>query len=230
MKLMTWDIDGGGREEIDSIIDKIYDENCDIVVITGFRENHNKNIIISELNNIGYDYIVYRKTKNKFQDTVLIASKEEFTVEKNIYTKKDSFLIIKQNDIYIAGMNFTNSITQKELMKLFEEELFEFIDKKLIVAGNMQTAKNYATKNSLGKKLCKKYIDFKDLKLKNSIKEMVDYDPNKYTWRARKGGEYNVDFVLINEKMDEHNFYCYYNDSVKESGISSHSMIILNVA
>lgn len=230
MKLITWDIDSGGREQIDNIIDKIHREDCDIAVITGFRTNHNKNKILNSLKDIGYNYIVYRRPAHKHQDTVLVASKEDFIIEKNDCSKRDSFLIISQNDINIAAMNFTNNINQKELMNLFKEELSEYIDKKLIVAGNMQTAKNYATKNSLGKKLCKRYIDFKDVNLKNCIEQMASFNPDNYTWSSRKGGEYNVDFILMNEKMDEHNFYCYYNHDVKESGISSHSMILLNIA
>lgn len=230
MKLMTWDIDSGGREQIDSIIEKIDREDCDTVVLTGFRTNHNKYEILEGLKDINYDYIVYKKPSHKYQDTVLVASKKEFSVEKNNGFKKDSFLIIKQDDIYLAAMNFTNSITQKDLMKLFKEELSELENEKLIVAGNMQTAKNYATKNSLGKKLCKKYINFSDVNLKNCIEEMVNYNPDVYTWSSHKGGEYNVDFILINEKMEEHNLYCYYDNTVKDRGISSHSMILLNIA
>lgn len=230
MKLMTWDIDRGGRNEIDSIVDSIYDEDCDIIVITGFRTNHNKDMLLSDLKEIGYNYIVYKKTKSKFQDTVLIASKEPFEIKRNVLSKKDSFLIIKQNDIYIAGMNFTSNISQKELMNIFKDELSEYKNDKLIVAGNMETAKNYATKNSLGKKLCKKYINFSDVDLKNCIQEMVGYDDNKFTWNTKKGGEYNVDFILVNDNILENNLYCYYNESVKESDISSHSMILLNIA
>lgn len=229
MKLMTWDIDKGGREEINSIIEKIERENCDIIVLTGFRINHNKNKILVELKSIGYTYLIYKKVANKYQDTILIASKEEFSVEKNSGSVKDSFLIIKKNDIYIAGMNFTHDITQKDLVKIFNKQLSSFSDKKLIVAGNMQTAKNYASKNSLNKKLCKKYINFNDMGLKNAIEEMVNYNPDEYTWSANKGAEYNVDFILINNKMSEDNVYAYYNHDVKNVGISSHSMILFNI-
>ena len=224
MKLITWDIDSGGKNNIYDILDKINKEDCDIAVITGFRLNHNKNIILKGLRDIGYANLLYKKPFNSHQDTVLIASREGFDVIKNNSFKKDSFLIIKVNDLFIASMNFTNSITQKDLMNLFAEELNEFKDKKLIVTGNMQTAKNYATENSLGKKQCKKYMDFKVLGLNNCME-----NSNIYTWDSRKGGEYNVDFILANDEVLKESIYCYYNSDVKDSKISTHCMIITNI-
>ena len=149
MKLIMWDIDSGGRNQIDSIVENIRKENSDIVVLTGFRLNHNKRLIINSLKDIGYEHIIYKYVPNKHQDTVLIASREKFEVENSKGSVNDSFLIIKNDDFYIAGMNFTHNLSQKDLVNIFKSKLNHLVDKKLIVTGNMQTAKNYASKNSL---------------------------------------------------------------------------------
>lgn len=54
MRIMTWDIDSGGRGKVNDIIDNIEKEDCEILVITGFRVNHNKDSILSGLKKIGY--------------------------------------------------------------------------------------------------------------------------------------------------------------------------------
>lgn len=228
MKLIMWDIDSGGRNQIDSIVENIRKENSDIVVLTGFRLNHNKRLIINSLKDIGYEHIIYKYVPNKHQDTVLIASREKFEVENSKGSVNDSFLIIKNDDFYIAGMNFTHNLSQKDLVNIFKSKLNHLVDKKLIVTGNMQTAKNYASKNSLGKKFCKKYIDFKDMNLKNTLETMTNYNPDEYSWVSKSGEEYNVDFILTSNKFDEECCYCYYNHDVKTSRVSSHSMIVFN--
>lgn len=227
MRIMTWDIDSGGRGKVNDIIDNIEKEDCEILVITGFRVNHNKDNILSGLKKIGYEYFVYNKRKNKYKDTVLIASKERLNVVK-YNNSLDSFLIVEKDDVYIAGMNFTNSQTQKKLVETFEQELLPYKNKNLIVAGNMQTAKNYATPNSLNKQLCKKYLSFNDMGFNNCISE-CGYAGGEYTWHSKKSGEYNVDFILADKSIDLSESFCYYNNEVKRNNISSHSIIVLNL-
>lgn len=228
MRIMTWDIEKGGREKIQEILDVIKKEDSDVLVLTGFRLNHNKYKVIKGLKQIGYPFYIYNKKENKYRDTVLIASKEKLHIEKYNSNKKDSFLIVKKDDVYIAGMNFTSNKSQRDLVNLFESELSRYKDKNLIVAGNMQTAQNYATPNSLGNKSCKKYLDFNDMGFNNCIVE-CGYANNEYTWKARKDCEYNVDFILSNKSIDITGSYCYYNSKVKNEGISSHCAIILNL-
>ena len=228
MRIMTWDIDKGGREKVEEILNIIKKEDSDILVLTGFRINHNKDKILKGLRELDYPFFIYNKKETKHKDTVLIASKERVEVEKYASNRRDSFVIIKKDDVYIAGMNFTNSSSQKELVNLFNRELSEYKDKNLVVAGNMQTAQNYAAPNSFGNKACKKYLDFNEMGYNNCIVE-CGYANNEYTWRAKNGCEYNVDFILTSSHLNLEESYCYYNSSVKNDKISSHCAIVLNL-
>ena len=228
MRIMTWDIDSGGREKIEAIINSIEKEDCEILVITGFRVNHNKENFFNELRGIGYKYFVYNRQENKYKDTVLIVSRDRLNIIKYNSRFKESFLIVEKDDVYIAGMNFTNNKTQKELVEVFNRELSQYKNKHLIVAGNMQTAQNYAMPNSLNKQLCKKYLNFDQMGFNNCIVE-CGYAKDTYSWKSKKSGEYNVDFILANKKIDLSESYCYYNSTVKEDNISSHSIIVLNL-
>ena len=228
MRITTWNIDKGGRNKIKEILSVIKEEDSDLLVLTGFRVNHNKESIINGLKKFGYPFFIFNKKTSKHKDTILLATKEKVTVEKYNDFRKDSFLIVKKNDIYIAAMNFTDSISQKDLTNRFINEVSTYKDSPLLIVGNIQTAQNYATPNSLGIGCCKKYMDFNEIGLRNCIVE-CGYSNNEYTWKARKDCEYNVDFIFANNNIDLTNSYCYYNTNVKKEEISSHCLITLRL-
>lgn len=228
MRITTWDIEKGGREKIDDILSVLINEDSDILVLTGFRTNHNKESILIGLRKLGYEFLIYNKKTNKHKDTVLIASKEQLEIKKYNSLNKDSFLVIKKDDLYIAAMNFTNSISQKELTNILKDKVEKYESKKLLLVGNMQTAQNYATPNSQNIKCCKKYMDFVSIGVRNCINE-CGYSNNEYTWINKNNCEYNVDFILANNNIDLEDSYCYYNTDVKKKGISSHCLITLSL-
>ena len=231
MKIATWNIDRGGGGRVGLILDKIKEINCDTFIITGFRTNHNKNTIIDGLKEIGYKYITYKKVGGKHKDTVLIASKYHFEVIKHSGASNqigDYFLTIRQGDFVISGMNLVHSITQKSLMELIVNEVKTYANEKHLVVGNMEAAKNYAYPNSLKKKMCKKYINFEELGIRNCLED--DFNSgNVYTWKTNKQGEYNVDFIFLNNNIEFTRRDCCLNTLIKEEGLSSHAIISINI-
>lgn len=227
MKILNWNIYKGGREKTNEILNEIKSENCDIVTLTGFKLNHNKNILLNGLKNIGYKYIFYNKKSDEHKEIVLIATKTNAELLK-YNDKNEEFLMIKKDDFYIAGMNFVYQKNQKEIVQTLKNKSKKYINDKLIIIGNMQTAKNYATPNSEGKKMCKKYIDFKEIGLINTMKE-YGCSTDKYTWKSKSGCEYNVDFILAKKEVISNNTYCYCNNDVIDKGVSPHAKVILNI-
>tara|TARA_B100001093_G_scaffold12172_1_gene11289 strand:+ start:4246 stop:4593 length:348 start_codon:yes stop_codon:yes gene_type:complete len=81
MKIVTWNIRHGGGKRVKDIVGVIgsYSEEG-VFIITEFRNNNNKDVIIKALNEVGFTRIQNTNSESKV-NSVLIAAKFDYDVE-----------------------------------------------------------------------------------------------------------------------------------------------------
>ena len=81
MKIVTWNIRHGGGKRVKDIVGVIgsYSEEG-VLIITEFRNNNNKDVIIKALNEVGFTRIQNTNSESKV-NSVLIAAKFDYDVE-----------------------------------------------------------------------------------------------------------------------------------------------------
>lgn len=230
MRILLWNIKKGGGDRVLSIFRELNKQNADIIVLTEYRNNHNSETINKMLFSQGYIHQSFRKSKDAHADSIMICSKEPHSLESGLMgTKKEPFLNIKIGNLYICGMHFSFGKSQKELMNDFKTELNKFKNNaKVLMVGDLDSAKNYIDANAFGYKSCKKHFDLDEIGLVDCWREK-NKDAVEYSYITSNGNGFRTDLMFATKNLLPAIKQCKYIHDVRENKISNHSMMVMDI-
>lgn len=231
MRVLLWNIKKGGGDRVLDIFRELCKQNADIIVLTEYRNNQNSVAIKNMLLSQGYIHQSFRRTKDSHTDSIIICSKEHHTLESGVWaTKKEPFFNVKIGDLYICGMHFSFNKSQKELANDFKIELGKFKNNaKILMIGDLDTAKNYIDSNAFGYKSCKKHFDLEDLGLIDCWREK-NKDAVEYSYTTSNGNGFRTDIMFATKNILPSIEMCKYIHEVREKKLSNHSMMIMDLS
>ena len=118
MIINTWNIRHGGGTRVNEL-NKVFQNYCsDVLIITEFRNNKNKELIEEHLIKLGYKFFAYSDSLPKI-NTVMIACKKNAQVEyfNALNENKQRIIKVTYEDVLIYGCYFPQ---QKLKMSVFE--------------------------------------------------------------------------------------------------------------
>ena len=228
IKILSWNIRQGGGSRILQIVKAIEAQAPAVLVLSEFRNNKSGIQIRISLLRLDYRYQVVTGAKPN-DNSVLIASRYPC----------NSFLFPKADD------NFTHNVVMAEFSAFYvlgvylphkkKHKLFDFLieqvkahTKPCIIVGDYNTGKNYIDQKG------NSFWYTEDLEaLENN--GMVDAfrhlhgDMKDYSWYSHQGNGFRYDHSYVEEELLPLVQGCYYLHQHRETNISDHSPMMLEI-
>ena len=230
MIISTWNLRHGGGSRIKDIIEVLKDNiQTDILVLTEFRNNSNKEILLSSLEKMGYAFFYMPKSEPKI-NTVFIATKKNYNVEyfEELKEHKQRVVKIKASNFSIYGCYFPQQKLKKEVFEFLLNQIQIYPNENIIITGDLNTGKHYLDEKGASF-YCSEYFD------KLEQKGMIDawrlsYADNKeYSWYSNAGNGFRLDHFFISKSIKEKVTKCFYKHNYRERKISDHSFMSLEI-
>jgi len=227
MRILNFNIQFGGGNRIQLILDYILSNDFDLIVLTEFVKNNHGHEIIDNLVDKGYKTQASNEDKNLGS---FIACKEDFIVKK--VEDRWTEIYIPKLDLYVLGVyipvsggseknNFWNNILNYSKKN---------IDENVLIMGDF----NSCTKEDSGNRTDYNPNDLINLEALGYIdlwKYNSNDDSDRYTWYYRTGTGFRIDYAFVSPKLGDTliDVISTHDKSIRESKISDHSPLIINV-
>ncbi len=225
--ILSWNILQGGGSRILKIIDKVKQEQPQVIIFSEFRNGASGNRLRSSLLKIGYKYQLVTDA-NTGVNSVLLASK--IPCNSELYSEIDEEFSANIATLHFDGFSICGMyLPHKKKHKLFNK-LIEIAASKTpyIMAGDFNSGLNYIDQegNSFW------YEDeFKNL-LNHGYRDAFRYvngDLKEYSWYSHQGNGYRYDHTLVHESLLPIIKDCQYIHEWRESKLSDHSSMKLTL-
>jgi exonuclease III len=225
MRILNFNIRFGGEKRTQKILDYLFNNDFDLIMLTEFIKNDNGREIIGKLVDKGY------KTQPSNKESGMgsfIASKEAF-VTKNVEDKWTEVYIPKM-DLYILGVYVPDHSGAEK--NLFWKKILDYaeknIDKNVLITGDFNSCDKedssirteYNSKDliKLGE------LGYIDLWKYNPTEESVEY-----TWFHYSGIGFRLDYAFVSPKLvlSLEDVSVYSDSQIRKAKISDHSPLVV---
>lgn len=229
MKILNWNIRHGGGARVDRILNVINEQkDCDIVVLTEYRNNKNGQIIEQYLRQLGFAFIAKTDSNEKL-NSVIVASKQQFKFKTfdNLKEHKQRVIKCEFNNFIIYACYFPGQDLKKYVFDFLISEIQQNID-NVIITGDINTGKHYLDEKGATFYHSGYLNEFEKHGLLDAWRH-INKNNTEYTWYSNSGNGFRIDHYFIDEKLKDNIKNCYYIHQYREEKISDHSMMILNM-
>ncbi|MEE9303239.1 MAG: endonuclease/exonuclease/phosphatase family protein [Thiotrichaceae bacterium] len=233
MKILSWNILHGGGQRAHNIVATIKEHKPDIVTLQEFRHGKSKPILLEGLKDAGLDNIYAPDTKTARDNSLLIASHYDFNAEVFPETSDSIARGIKASFVYPEINLISVHLPHKKKQVPFFlslQELPEFwLEENSLLIGDFNCGipfedsetKSFDNTHLFQHLLRQGWIDAW------RIRHLKD---KEFTWISTKNRNgFRYDHALVSAEMDTNIEKVHYDHSVREQGISDHSLLILEV-
>jgi len=230
MIISTWNLRHGGGSRIKDIINVLNDNiKTDILVLTEFRNNSNKEVLLTSLKKMGYTYFYSPKSEPK-TNTVLIATKQNYNVEyfKELKEHKQRVVKINTPNLSIYGCYFPQQKLKKEVFEFLLNQIQSLPNENIIITGDLNTGKHYLDEKGASF-YCSEYFDKLEQKGMIDAWRLFNADEKEYSWYSNAGNGFRLDHFFVSKSIKNYVTKCYYNHNYRERKISDHSFMSLEI-
>ena len=230
MKITTWNIRHGGGSRIKEI-SQFCSENrdSDVLVITEFRNNKNKDLIINVLDNYGYSRVFTTDAESKI-NSVLVACKNENKVEvfDELKEHKQRVIKVKNSNFSIYACYFPQQKLKKIVFDFLLKEIKNNPNENIIIAGDFNTGKHYLDEKGASF-YCAEYLNKLEAAGMLDAWRFINKDKREYSWYSNAGNGFRIDHFYVSNNLSNYIKDCYYNHQYRENKFSDHSSMTLDL-
>ena len=209
------------------IISYIKESKSQILVLSEYRNNKKGTEIRKYLLDLGYCFQAV-SLNNSAVNSVLIASKIAFnsTIYSDIDPEYSANLILAEFSFFRL---FGCYLPHKKKHVLFDFLLSETASGiPSIITGDLNSGINGIDQKGKSFWYEDEMIDLHKQGLKDSFR-LIQKDVKEYSWYSHQGNGYRYDHYLVDEKLEAIVKDCYYDHESRESGLSDHSAMYLQL-
>ncbi len=228
LKILSWNIRQGGGTRLFTLVDHLAKEKADIVVLSEFRNGDTGNRLRASLMKIGYRHQVVTGAKNGINSVLIVST---FAAGSELYSDADAnfthnistavFPAFKVMGVYLPHK-------KKNTLLPYINNLIKKDDAHYIIVGDYNTGINGI--DQAGKSF---WYEEELIKLnKNGYVDAfrhVHGDIKEYSWYSHQGNGYRYDHTYVDEALLPIVKDCYYLHDWRESKLSDHSPMVLEV-
>ncbi len=226
-KLLSWNIRQGGGKRVEKIIATIAEHNPHVVIFSEFRNNKQGALLRTRLLMQGY---IHQFTTASKSDTnsVLILSKlhgnsQLFRNDSGEFP--DNLVKVEFDAFFVIGMY----LPHKKKHILFDVLINQAkLDKPGIFAGDFNTGNNYIVQKSNSFWYTDHLETLEAIGYVDAFR-IVYPDQEEYSWFSHQGNGYRYDHTWLHEDLKPLIKDCYYDQSLREAGVSDHAPMILEL-
>ena len=230
MIITTWNIRQGGGKRIKGIIDFIKNNsNSDVLILTEYRNNSNKEIIVESLKDFGYKNIITTNSEPRI-NSILVACKTEFNAEvfDQLREHKQRVIKIKSPDLSIYGCYFPQKKLKSVVFNFLLNEIKKNNNENIIITGDLNTGKHYLDEKGASFH-CSEYLDELESKGMVDAWRLINGPKKEYSWYSNAGNGFRIDHFFVSKSLENRIKNCSYNHTARENKISDHSIMELEL-
>lgn len=229
MKVLAWNIRQGGGSRIDKIICSIQGKQPDVVVLTEFRNNRNGEVVKAELKKNGLIYQTSGDAAEK--NTLFIASRFSFspsTFMAELGSEAHRCVGVNFDDFHLFGFYFPQKFEKIPIFNFILKNLSSYLNKPTLLIGDFNTGKHCVDEAGATFKAAE-YFEL--LPHKGWVDAWRQHHGNKreYTWYSNQGNGFRIDHAFASPSMSTNVSSCIYSHSERESGVSDHSSLLVEI-
>ena len=229
MIINTWNIRHGGGTRVNEL-NKVFQNYCsDVLIITEFRNNKNKELIEEHLIKLGYKFFAYSDSLPKI-NTVMIACKKNAQVEyfNALNENKQRIIKVTYEDVLIYGCYFPQQKLKMPVFEFLIDELIKHKGKDLILMGDFNTGKHFIDENKASF-YCSEYLSkLEDFGAVDAWR-LINNDKREYTWYSNAGNGFRIDHCYISHSLKYRVKDCFYIHETREKKYSDHSLMSIEL-
>jgi exodeoxyribonuclease-3 len=233
VKLLSFNIRHGGGSRVERIVGALRDHNADFIVLPEYRNNSAGAAIRTWLTSAGYAHHAAGATELPAHNTVLVASRTPFTrIEfPELGAEARRCVVVRLRRLMIFGVYFAVMEKKRPLFEFLQRLPKEYLKRETLIFGDMNTGCRYWDEGRM------------DLSLVEEFGKLLGCGWTD-AWRARNPGirewswiepwgrhvGYRLDHALVSPALFPRVQTVRYSHAERESGISDHSALILELA
>ncbi len=228
ISIISWNIRQGGGTRLSSIVAMVTAESPSILVCSEYRNNHSGTLLRSKLLALGYRHqLVSGAALN--DNAVLIAS--TFAFNGRIFPRADehyphNVIEAEFEAFQLLGVYLPHK--KKHQLFSFLIERVKACDKPSIIVGDYNTGKNYIDQKGNSFWYTDDLIALEKAGMADAFRHLHG-DKAEYSWYSHQGNGYRYDHSYVEEPLLPIVTTCDYLHSYRESGVSDHSPMRLNL-
>ena len=228
ISIISWNIRQGGGSRLSSIIAMVSSESPSILVCSEYRNNQSGILLRNKLLALGYRHHLVSAAPSN-DNSVLIAS--QFPFNGLIFPKADEHyphhVIEAEFDAFqLIGVYLPHK--KKHKLFPFLIDRVTACDKPSIIVGDYNTGKNYIDQKGDSFWYTDELSRLEATGMTDAYRH-IHGDKTDYSWYSHQGNGYRYDHSYVEEPLLPIVTACDYLHQYRESGISDHSPMVLNL-
>lgn len=226
--ILSWNIQQGGGSRIRGIVQALQQQKASVVILSEFRNNEKGVYLRDALLKHGYRYQAVTPAEPQ-ENSVLVAS--TFAFNSILHHKSDENFA---NNIVEAEFEafsiFGVYLPHKKKHKLlnYMQNVIESSSKTWIIAGDYNTGINKIDQEGTSFWYQPEMEAFKTVGMIDTFR-LIHNDAKEYSWYSHQGNGYRYDHTYISEQLSEMVTKCEYLHNWRESKLSDHSPMLLQI-
>lgn len=221
MKIVTLNIQHGGGKRISPIIAFLKQLNADLIVLTEYRLD-DKNLG-KQLVELGYKNQIAGNAQSK-ENSVLIVSKVAFEV----LSTSQRIVSVRLNDIVIFGVYFPQGDEKRPIYMKLKDGVMD-AGSLVLVLGDFNTGLHYIDEAGKTFACADSFESLKDVGLVDSWRTRHP-TTKEFSWFSSQGNGFRIDHVFCSELLEQKVSNIEYIHSPRESKITDHSALVVEVS
>lgn len=227
LRILSWNIRQGGGTRTLKIISKLADYAADILALSEYKNNDSGRKIRAALLSSGYRYQIVSAASSS-ENSAAIFSKipcNSFLFPSCDETYPHNIVAAQ----YEAFMVYSMYLPHKKKHNLFDF-LIEEAQKPLpsIMVGDYNSGKNYIDQKGKSFWYEDKLIEMERLDYFDAFRKSRG-NVKEYSWYSHQGNGYRYDHTYVHSSLMPIVKDCYYLHEWRESGLSDHSPMVLEL-
>ncbi|MEE9322750.1 MAG: endonuclease/exonuclease/phosphatase family protein [Granulosicoccus sp.] len=232
MRIVSWNILQGGGKRAENIAQALSDLAPDILILQEYRNNKGAATLLAAIDSLELEHRAITEVTAR-KNTVLIASK--FPISTSVWAEDlDAALAIRAR-IDFPSMNFdilAGHLPHKRAQRPYFEALLDdraLIEKPAIIIGDLNCGIPFEDSDT---KTFDNTHMFQSLLKRGWTDSWRSRNPGarEFTWVSPRGNGYRYDHCLSTASMDARISVIGYEHQLRESGLSDHSALFLDIA
>ncbi len=233
MKILSWNILHGGGTRAHQIIDVIKKHDPDVVTLQEFRHGKSSPILLDGLKALGLDQI-YAPDSGKARDnTMLLASRYDFQAEIFPANETAPARAIKVQfhspELNLVSVHLPHKKKQIPFFLALHDIPKVWLEENSLLVGDFNCGipfedsetKSFENTHLFQQLLRQGWVDA--WRSRNA-------KAKEYTWISTKNRNgFRYDHALVSTGLNQAIKHIYYDHSVRESGFSDHSLMVIEV-
>jgi exodeoxyribonuclease III len=228
LKILSWNIQQGGGSRVFAISKAIIESQCQMIVLSEFKNNANGEKIKSNLLQAGYTFQATTPSPSD-ENSVLIASK--LSGSTHLYPTADpeyahNIIAVEFSAFQLMGVYLPHKK---------KHQLLPFITKQIqessipfIIVGDYNTGHNFIDQK--GDSFWYQ-SELKALEATGYLDafRFLHHAANEYSWFSHQGNGFRYDHTYIHPDLKPIVKACYYLHEWRQNGLSDHSPMVLEL-